>query len=140
MNRLVKLYAANVLTTDSIQAAGDNLKNLKFDNQLGNEYLGIGTSTWACVESLEKEHSNKQFFDAVKRFYIKSIQKMIQKFPFGDSLLRDLEILLPNKLKTSTIETAIGLAKRFPQLKLSDPTSLDKLREEYSFPYGSSYP
>ena len=51
---------------------------------------------------------------------------MIQKFPFGNSLLCDLEILLPKKLKA---ETAISLAKRFPQLELSD-SSLDKLREE----------
>lgn len=52
---------------------------------------------------------------------------MIQKFSFGDSLLCDLEILLPKKLN---VEKAIGLAKRFPQLELSDSTMLDKLREE----------
>ena len=55
---------------------------------------------------------------------------MIQKFPFGDSLLRDLDILLPKELNTSTLDTVIGLAKRFPQLQLSDVSCLDKLREE----------
>ena len=55
---------------------------------------------------------------------------MIQKFPFCDSLLRDLDILLPKKLNTSTLDTVIGLAKRFPQLQLSDVSCLDKLREE----------
>ena len=34
IRRLIKLYAANILTSDSITAAGDNLKNLGFDNQL----------------------------------------------------------------------------------------------------------
>ena len=52
------------------------------------------------------------------------------KFLFGDSLLRDLDILLPKKLNTSTLDTVIGLAKRFPQLQLSDMSCLDKLREE----------
>ena len=55
---------------------------------------------------------------------------MIQKFPFGDSLLQDLEVLQLKKLNSSSIDTIIGLAKRFPQLKLSNASSLDKLREE----------
>ena len=56
---------------------------------------------------------------------------MIQKFPFGDSLFfRDLEILLPAKLTTTTINIVLNLAKRFPQLEISDPIALDKLREE----------
>ena len=52
---------------------------------------------------------------------------MILKFPFGDSLMCDLEILLPGKLKA---ETALALAKCFPQLHISDSASLDNLREE----------
>ena len=67
MNRLVKLYAANVLTTASIQAAGENFKNLKFDNQLEKEHLGIGSNTWISVAELEQEHDTKPFFDAVKK-------------------------------------------------------------------------
>ena len=51
--------------------------------------------------------------------------------PFGDSLLKDLEILLPKDLNSTSMETVISLAKCFPQLELSDATSLDKLREEY---------
>ena len=130
MIRLVKLYAANILTTDSIEAAGDNLKNLKFDNIVDKEHMGIGSDTWFAVSAMEQEHDTKPFFDAVKKFYVISIKKMIQKFPFGDSLLRDLEILKPKKLTSSTIDSVIGLAKRFPQLELSDAPSLDKLREE----------
>ena len=55
---------------------------------------------------------------------------MIQKFPFGDNLFRDLEIRLPALLTTTTKDIAVSLAKCFPQLEMSDPTSLDKLREE----------
>ena len=47
MNRLVRLYAANLLTTDAILAANDNLTLLSFEtsSQLSNENLGIGDST-----------------------------------------------------------------------------------------------
>ena len=62
INRLVRLYAVNVLTAASIQAAGENLKYLKFDSQLEKEHLGIGTETWAGISVLEKEHDTKPFF------------------------------------------------------------------------------
>ena len=97
---------------------------------MDKEHIGIGSDTWVSVSALEQEHDTKPFFDAVTKFYIKSIKKMIQKFPFGDSLLQDLELLQPNKLNSSTVDTAIGLAKCFPQLELSNASSLDKLREE----------
>ena len=100
ISRLVKLYAFNILTTTSIEEAGDNLKNLKFDSILDTEHMGIGSQTWISIAGLEEEHDTKPFFDAVRNFYIKSTKKMIQKFPFGDSLLRDLDILLPKKLNT----------------------------------------
>ena len=47
MNRLVWLYAANLLTTDAILAANDNLTLLSFEtsSRLSNENLGIGDST-----------------------------------------------------------------------------------------------
>ena len=91
--------------------------------------MGIGSDTWIAVSAMEKEHDTKPFLDAVKKFYVISIKKMIQKFPFGDSL-EILEILQPKTLTSSTIDSVIGLAKRFPQLELSDAPSLDKLREE----------
>ena len=47
MNRLVRLYAAKILTNDTILDAGDDLKILKFEkeNQLSDENLGICDST-----------------------------------------------------------------------------------------------
>ena len=66
-----------MLTASSIQAAGENLKDLTFDSQLEKERLGIGTDTWVAISVLEQEHDTDPFFEAVKRFYVKSIQKMI---------------------------------------------------------------
>lgn len=88
-----------MLTTAAIQTAGDNLKNLRFTDQLENEHLGIGNDTWISIATLEEEHDTKPFFEAVRKFYEMSIKKMIQKFPFGDSLMCDFEIFLPKKLK-----------------------------------------
>ena len=49
--RLVKLYAANLLSRNIILAAGENLKEICLDKkgQLHDENLGIGTKTWVCL-------------------------------------------------------------------------------------------
>ncbi len=53
MNRLVRLYAANLMTNDAILEATDNLRLLNFDatNQLPDENLGIGDNTWVTLAS-----------------------------------------------------------------------------------------
>ncbi len=96
MTRLVKLYAANLLNTDSIKKVGEDLKKLCFveGDQLDKENLRIGTSTWASVAASEEENDMKPFFVAVRGFYINTIKKMIKKFPFGDNLLQDLGIFV----------------------------------------------
>ena len=56
---------------------------------------------------------------------------MLKKFPFGDSLLRDLLVLNPTKVSGCKIYILISLAKRFPQLKLDAPKDIDALKEEF---------
>ena len=131
ISRLVRLYAANLLPTESITGVGDNLSNLTFETQLERENLGIGMDTWASIAVLEQERDPKPFFEAVRNFYVSSIKKMIQKFPFGDPLLRDLGILQPNKVTSYSVDTVVRLAKRFPQLQLFEPPSLETLRDEF---------
>ena len=82
MTRLVKLYAANLLNTDSIKKVGEDLKKLCFEegDQLDKENLGIGTSTWTSVSALEEENDMKPFFEAVRGFYINTIKKIIKNF------------------------------------------------------------
>ena len=74
----------------------------------------------------------KSFFIAVRSFYVNSIKKMLQKFPFGDTLLKDLGILQPQKAASYPVSTVVRLAKRFPQLGLADSASLDELSEEFN--------
>lgn len=127
MCRLTRLYASNMLTVEAITAA---LSRLRFDsdNQLDDESLGIGTDTWGHLAELEEEH---ELFSAVRKFYIASIKKMLSKFPFGDSLLKNLGVLQPEKTASYDVDTILSLAKRFPQLGLADAESLDQLREEF---------
>ena len=77
MNRLVRLYASNILTREAISSAGDNLKNLNMndENILDTEDIGIGTNTWAIISTVEEEHDITPFFDAVKNFYIATLKK-----------------------------------------------------------------
>ena len=56
---------------------------------------------------------------------------MQKKFPFGDSLMKDLGILQPNKTSEYPVSSVISLAKRFPQVGIDTPEMLDKLREEF---------
>ena len=66
MNRLVRLYASNLLSSETILAAGNNLRNLKLevDNQLTNDQLGIGDETWISVAALEEIEDTAPFFEA----------------------------------------------------------------------------
>ena len=134
MCRLTRLYAANVLKTDSITSVGSNLSllSLERENQLDDENLGVGSDTWVSLAELQEEYDLKPFFTAVRNFYVASIKKMLQKFPFSDSLLKDLGVLQPEKTASYSVDTVLGLAKRFPQLGLVDPESLDQLKEEFT--------
>ena len=131
---LTKLYCNNFLTTEAILAADDNLTLLNFDrdSQVSDENLGIGTDTWACLAVYEQEEDQKQFFLAVRTFYFATIKKMLKKFPFGDSILKDLGVFQPDKVSSYSVSTVVGLAKRFPQIGLSASDSLDQIQEEFN--------
>ena len=57
---------------------------------------------------------------------------MLKKFPFGDTLIKDLGILQPEKTSFYAVNTVSGLTKKFPQLRLSDSESIDCLKEEFT--------
>ena len=132
--RLLRLYASNLLKRDVIVAAGDNLKDLSLDRrgQLTDENLGIGAATWSCLTELESTHDIKPFFTAVRKFYCETIRKMQKKFPFDDSLMKDLGILQPENTASFSVSTVLSLARRFPQLSLAEDHILDDLREEFT--------
>ena len=121
------------MTTEAILAADDNLTLLNFDrdSQVSDENLGIGTDTWACLAVYEQEDP-KPFFLAVHKFYLATIKKMLKKFSFGDSILKNLGVLQPDKVSSYSVSTVVGLAKCYPQIGLSASDSLDQIQEEFN--------
>ena len=121
MNQLVRLYASKLLSDGTILAASDNLKNLDFDEakHVSNEHLGIGDDTWASVSQLEHLHDTAPFFIAIRIFYMSSTKKMLVKFPFGDSLMKDLRIIQPEHNSSFSSNTITSLAKCFPPIGLN---------------------
>lgn len=80
---------------------------------------------------MEEEFDPKPYYAAVRKFYITSITKMLNKFPFGNSILKDLGIINPEKTCTYSFSTIESLAKRFPQLDLADSESINALRDQF---------
>ena len=56
---------------------------------------------------------------------------MLKKFPFGDSILKDLDIINPDKICSYSVDKIKGLAQRFPQVSHAESDKLDHLREEF---------
>ena len=131
-NRLVRLYASNILKPEVILAASANLGLLGLDSagQLSDENLGIGDSTWTYISALEEERDIKPIFSATRSFYMATLQNMLKKFPFGDTILKDLGIINPLQVSSYSFNTIACLAKRFKQLCLADSSSIDRLRDD----------
>ena len=79
--------------------------------------LGIGTATRLLLEeeadSIEGTHQGVAFFAAIREFYKEVVHKMVSKFPFRNSTIRDLSLLDPKNRQSVTSSSAIRLAKRF---------------------------
>ena len=82
--------------------------------QLADGNLGLGNDTWLHLSGMEEEYDPKPFYRAVHSVYAASLQKMLKKFPFGDSILKDLDIINQDKFCTCSFSTIERLAKRFP--------------------------
>ena len=104
MNWLVRLYASNILKPEVILAASANLGHLSLDSigQLSDENLGLGDSTWTYISVLDEEQDLKPIFSAIRSFYVATLRKMLKKFPFSDTILKDL-IPFKSTLTPSTL-------------------------------------
>lgn len=88
------------------------------------------TSTWACISDLEST-DYLQPSHAVRSFYVNSTKKMLNRFPFNDTLMKDLSMLQPGKTSSFSVGKVLALARCFPQIGLTDAAALDKLGEEF---------
>ena len=87
--------------------------------QLGDNELGIGTSTrmLLCEPDSADEYIGttieKRFYTSVRLFYECGVTKMLAKFPFKDSTLKDLSLLDPRNRLEINVSSSLNLAKRF---------------------------
>ena len=114
MNRLVRLYASNLLKAEAVTAAGDDLRKLSFTtaSQLADENLVILGHTlrdWKRIMTLN--HSIKQSVDFIWPQLGKINAQEVSFWGFNIERLGN-----PDKVTTYSFETIKSLAKRFPQL------------------------
>ena len=68
-------------------------------NQVGDDELAIGASTRALLNELEDEivgiNLERRFFSQIRVFYETSVQKILDKLPFEDTTIKELEFLDP---------------------------------------------
>ena len=76
-------------------------------------------------------HDTAPFFKAIRSFYVSSTKKMLVKFSFGDSLMKDLRIIQPEHTSSFSFNTITSLAKHFPQIGHNDAVSLQNLKEQF---------
>ena len=90
----------------------DNLSHLSLakEDQLADENLGIGTDTWARLSAMEQDGDSKPFYTPLCNFYVATLKKMLKKFPFGDSIYKDLGVINPDQVCTYSFDTIKRLA------------------------------
>ena len=92
------------------------LISLDPDKQFTDQNLRIGTASWACLHDLDENKTSS--YSAVRS--VSTTKKMIG---FNDVLLKDLEILQPQKTSTYLPSTIDHLANHICQLGLADSAS-----------------
>ena len=100
--------------------------------EVPNSELGIGTATRLLLEeeadSMEGTQQEAAFFTTVRAFYREAVSKMVSKFPFRDTTIRDLSLLDPSSRSKTTSASVTRLAKRFLRLSTED---MDDLHREF---------
>ena len=89
-----------------------------------------------CADELEGIQREKNFFLAVRGFYMECMCKIIRKFPFTDRVISDLGILNPQKLYRVSSASITRLLNRFCKQCSTDEmdTILKQWHEYQSLP------
>ena len=131
INRLLRKFMAKFVKMAVIKDLADDLTKVPYrdeENQHSNEYLAIGTSARLYLaenkENLTVQEENS-FFNSVRGFYVRIVDKMIEKFPFGNQVLGHLSIL--NPYKEMNPHSVCELGRKYNLVSSDD---LDNLADE----------
>lgn len=132
MDRLLRKFLGKFVQLLHIR--GKNLREVEYherQKQHDDEMLAVGMEARAFISENDEltpaELGN--FFKEVRNFYRSATKKMLDKFPFEDKTLIDLQVLLPSARENLTYEPIVRLAAKFaPQ---ADQESLKDEWEDF---------
>lgn len=100
------------------------------NNQVVNEELGVGTTRLLlCGDEVVGTRTEVRFFEYVRTFYETSVSKILAKFPFSDSTIKELAFLDPRNRDKCSRNGILQLASRFTSSTADD---IDDLTMEFS--------
>ena len=134
--QLLRQYLTNFIRPECLTGVSeDDIDRFDFwdaEMEVPNSELGIGTATRLLLEeeadSMEGTQQEAAFFTTVRAFYREAVSKMVSKFPFRDTTIRDLSLLDPSSRSKTTSTSVTRLAKRFLRLSTED---MDDLHREF---------
>ena len=121
MNRLLRKFLAKFVTMAEIKPKVADLTKVDYTNtqkQLSNDLLAVGGLARTYLVEEEEDISpttQARFFKSARNFYVVCVKKMIKKFPFKDTVLKDMAVLNPDSSVRSqhTAAQVINLSERF---------------------------
>ena len=128
VHTLIRAWFVNFVKPEIISAGGPDASQIEFtlrDNQLDDEFLHIGDSTWLTVAEIEEEHEKVSFYRSVRNFYVKVADKLLKKLPLNHPVFTNMAFLNPALRETVSAEAVKTLATRFPAAGVHD--KLDEL-------------
>ena len=132
---LLKGFLAKYIKATAIAAmeeANDvNYENV--ENQLSDEDVFIGSQTRIYLvqheDDLIASSQFQEFFTNVRQYYCEATRQIKKRFSFGDTVLKHLIVLDPEKRLSVTTSNIAGLAVRFPNIIRGE--DVDKLIDEF---------
>ncbi|XP_077423442.1 zinc finger protein 862-like isoform X2 [Vanacampus margaritifer] len=124
MERLLKKLLVKFVQMEHVKSA-DSLLAVAVTNrclQHEESRLAVGLGTRALFQDTNEEDEIRQsitpamqatFFSSVRSFYEAVVTKMIQKFPFENTILSDLVVLDPRKREMLDYTSIVKLANKF---------------------------
>ena len=83
-------------------------------------FVGFLTRRHLLSEEALSTHKKKQFFKDARAFYVRSFQKVKEKFPMTDQILTNLSVVNPENQDDVKPEPILTLAERFPNVMKAD--------------------
>ena len=136
---LVTCLLVKFVKPDIISSASDitTIPYNNRDSQKAREQLVIGTAVQDFLVQCKADSSmtsddRSEFFSAVRKFYAKALDYVLDKFPLNDNALIHAEVADITKRKAAKFESLSYFVKRFPCL-LPDASSetTDRLQMEF---------